>query len=60
MDVKGEVLLQLFNKRKLRNGTKTYLAQFFFSIYSQIKKIRVKVCLYRKRMQLGGVREEMV
>jgi len=24
MDVKGEVLLQLFNKRKLRNGTKMY------------------------------------
>jgi len=23
MDVKGEVLLQLFNKNKLRNGTKT-------------------------------------
>jgi len=27
MDVKGKVLLQLFNKRKLRNGTKTYLEQ---------------------------------
>jgi len=25
MDVKGEVLLQLLNKSKLRNGTKTYL-----------------------------------
>jgi len=24
MDVKGEVLLQLFNKSKLRNGTKTF------------------------------------
>jgi len=35
MDVKGKVLLQIFNKRKLRNGTKTYLKQFFFSIYSQ-------------------------
>jgi len=34
MDVKGEVLLQLFNKRKLKNGTKTYLEQKFFSIYS--------------------------
>jgi len=32
MDVKGEVLLQLFNKSKLRNGTKTK----FFSVYSQI------------------------
>jgi len=25
MDVKGEVLLQLFYKRNLRNGTNTYL-----------------------------------
>jgi len=32
MDVKGKVLLQLFNKSKLRNGTKTYLEQNFFSI----------------------------
>jgi len=39
MDVKkGKVLLQPFNKSKLRNGTKTYLQQNFFSIYSQIKK----------------------
>jgi len=36
MDVKGEVLLQFFYTRKLRNGTKTYLEQTFFSIYSQI------------------------
>jgi len=36
MDIKGEVLLQLFNKRKLRNATKTYLEQNFFSLYSQI------------------------
>jgi len=28
MDVKGEVLLQVFNKSKLRNGTKTFI--FFF------------------------------
>jgi len=41
MDVKGKVLLQLFNKRKLRNATKTYLEQIFFSIYSQILEIRV-------------------
>jgi len=41
MDVKGKVLLQLFNKSKLRNGTKTYLEQIFFSIYSQILEIRV-------------------
>jgi len=32
MDVKGEVLLQLFYKRKLRNGTKTYLEQKIFFI----------------------------
>jgi len=25
MDVKDKVLLQLFNKNKLRNGTKTFL-----------------------------------
>jgi len=36
MDVKGKVLLQLFNKSKLRNGTKTFLEPIFFSIYSQI------------------------
>jgi len=40
MDVKGKVLLQLFNKRKLKNGNKTYLEQNFFS-YSQIYEIRV-------------------
>jgi len=28
MDVKGEILLQLFKKSKLRIGTKTYLEQF--------------------------------
>jgi len=32
MDVKGEVLLQLFNKSKLRNGTKMHLEQKFFFI----------------------------
>jgi len=36
MDVKGKVLLQLFNKSKLRNGTKTVLEPKLFSIYSQI------------------------
>jgi len=34
MDVKGEVLLQLINKSKLRNGTKTFLEPKCFSIYS--------------------------
>jgi len=41
MDVKGEILLQLYNKSKLRNGTKTFLESKFFSTYSQIKEIRV-------------------
>jgi len=36
MDVRGKVLLQLFNKIKLRNGTKTFLESKFFSIHSQI------------------------
>jgi len=40
MDVKGDVLLQLFNKSKLRNGTKTFTEPKFFSVYSQIKKIK--------------------
>jgi len=39
MYVKGEVLLQLFNKSKLRNGTKTLLEPKLFSICSQIKKL---------------------
>jgi len=32
MDVKGKVLLQLFNKSRLRNGTKTFLEPKFFSM----------------------------
>jgi len=36
MDVKGK---QLFNKSKLRTGTKTYVEQNFFSLYSQIEKL---------------------
>jgi len=31
MDFKDKVLLQLFNKSKLRNGTKTFLEPKFFS-----------------------------
>jgi len=41
MNVKDEILLQLFNKRKLRNGAKTFLEPKFFSIYSQMEEIRV-------------------
>jgi len=29
MEVKGKVILQLFNKSKLRNGTKTFLESKF-------------------------------
>jgi len=36
MDVKGEVLLQLFAKSKLRNETRTFEEPKFFSMYSQI------------------------
>jgi len=41
MYVKGEVLLQLLNKSKLRNGTKTFLQPKFISIYSQIQEIKI-------------------
>jgi len=37
MDVKGEVLLQLFNKSKLKNGAKTFLEPKFFSIFVKFK-----------------------
>jgi len=38
MDIKGKVSysLQLINKSKLKNGTKTFLEPNFFSNYSQI------------------------
>jgi len=36
LKLKGEVLLQLLNQSKLRNGTKTFLEPKFSSIYSQI------------------------
>jgi len=39
MDVKREVFLQLLNKRKLRNGTKTYLEQKFFLFIVKFKKL---------------------
>jgi len=32
MDVKGEVLLQLFNKNKLRMGPKRFLSQNFSTL----------------------------
>jgi len=36
MDVKVNVLFQLFNKSKLRNGTKTFLEIKIFPNYNQI------------------------
>jgi len=39
MDVKGEVLLQLFNKSKLRNGTKMFLSQIFSLFIFKFKKL---------------------
>jgi len=37
MDDKGVVLFQLFNKQKLRNGTKTFLEPKFFYAYTIVK-----------------------
>jgi len=39
MDVKGEVLLQLFYKNKLRNGTIAYPEQSFFLLMVKFKKL---------------------
>jgi len=45
MDIKGEVLLQLLNKSKLRNGTKMFLEPKFFSIIDKFKKLGFSVPL---------------
>jgi len=39
MDIKGKVLLQLFNKSKFRNGTKTHLEQNFSLFIVKFKKL---------------------
>jgi len=39
MDVKGEVLLQLFNKSKLRNENKTFLELKFFYLWSNLRNL---------------------
>jgi len=39
MDVKDEVLLQLLNKSKLRNGTKTFLKPTFSLFIVKFKKL---------------------
>jgi len=43
MDVKGKDLLQLFNKSKLRNGTKTYLEQIVSLFIVKFKKLGFSV-----------------
>jgi len=45
--LKVKVLLQLFNKSKLRNGTKTFLERQFFSIFVKFKKLGFRAHLKR-------------
>jgi len=40
MDVKGKVFLQLLNKSKLRNGTKTFLEPKF-SLFIQNSRAKI-------------------
>jgi len=40
VDVKGEVLLELFSKSKFRNGTETFLESNFSLFIVKFKKIR--------------------
>jgi len=58
MNVKDEVLLQLFNKSKLRNGTKTYLESKIFSIFiAKFKKLiqHFYIALHNKMFRIFGV-----
>jgi len=48
MDVEGKVLLQLFNKNKLQNRTKTFLEPKFFSIV-KFKKLGFNASLIFKQ-----------
>jgi len=45
MDVKGKVLLQLFNKSKLKNATKTFLEPKFFLFKVKFKKLELSATL---------------
>jgi len=46
MDVKGTILLQLFNQRKLRNGSKKiYLEQIFSLFIVKFKKLEFRAPL---------------
>jgi len=50
MDVKGEVLLQLFNKSKLRNGTKTFLEKRLLCEF-----VNSEICLKNLWTSIGNV-----
>jgi len=50
---KGKVLLQLFNKSKLRNENNTFLKPKFFSIIVKFNKLRFSALLSVK-IKLGS------
>jgi len=52
MYAKGKVLLQLFNKSKLRNGTKTFLEPNFFSVV-RFKKLGFSAPLSAKKKHIN-------
>jgi len=47
--MKGKDFLQLFYKRKLGNGTKTYLKQNFFYLQSNFEKLGFSAPLNAER-----------
>jgi len=57
LKLKGKVLLQLFNKSKLRNVTKTFLDQNFALFIIKFKKLRFS-CPFKT--ELGCCNEENV
>jgi len=64
MDVKGKVLLQLFYKRKLKNGTKTFLEPKFFLFIVKFTKLGFSAPLIiqfsNKRGGEGGLQIEIL
>jgi len=56
MDVKGKVLLQLFNKSKLRNGIKAFVESYFFSIV-KFKKLGFSAPLIWGGLKLFHIKE---
>jgi len=51
MDVRGTVLLQLFNKSKLRNGTKMFLEPNFSLFIVKFKKLEFSAPLRIQKLQ---------